>query len=381
MRIIINLWLCFSFLYCIISIMYISDFVIIALGIVAGAFLLWRFPVIFPALIKNKPRISVVIPCRNEEINIGELLTQLNMQDYPPYEIICVNDQSDDRTKEIAHSLGARVIDIIERESGWLGKTNGMKEGAKVAQGDVLLFIDADVKLGVSALKTLASNYSSHGTISVQPYHKTGKIRESLALFFNIISVAGTGITLVKGKQRGMFGPIFMISKEEYDKNGGHSSVKDKVIEDFALGNYYAEKGFKYRLFIGNKDISFRMYPEGLRSQAEGFIKNISEGALAANLSTTLPTILLITSLTAIPIMIIRTAMSSSIPALILSISFYILALALIGRSAAKIGRFNPLAIIFYPLPLLWFHIIFFISLIRKVFFRSVTWKGRKIKV
>ena len=72
-----------------------------------------------------------------------------------------------------------------------------------------------------------------------------------------------------------------MIDKAVYFEAGGHSSVKNCVVEDFMLGLHYKKTGVPYKLFIGGKNIAFRMYPNGLKSQFEGFAKNISTGIIS----------------------------------------------------------------------------------------------------
>ena len=237
--------------------MWIKDLIIISIGIVSGIILFYRFPIIRSR--KGEPssniKVSIIIPCRNEENNIAILLQDLKNQSYPIHEIICVNDQSEDNTRQVILDNGARVIDIVDRDRDWNGKPFALTQGAKAATGEVLIFLDADVTLNTHAIATLVDEFQEKGIISIQPYHKTIKHSESLAMFFNMIAVAGTGITLPKPKTVGMFGPVLVINREQYFQLGAHSAVKSSVIEDFDLGNYYQSKNIKYTLMIGNPEI------------------------------------------------------------------------------------------------------------------------------
>lgn len=172
------------------------DLLMVAIGILASLILFFNIPIIKKDKTEeekseNEPiKISVIIPCRNEESNIGELLNALSNQTYPIFEIICVDDISEDKTAEIISAKNAKLISITKHPDGWIGKTFAVQTGAKHAKGDVLLFLDADLKLNTDAVETLVEAYKKHGTISVQPYHKMKKLYEQLALFFNLSAVA-----------------------------------------------------------------------------------------------------------------------------------------------------------------------------------------------
>lgn len=361
--------------------MIIRDLILAAIGIISGILLFLRFPIIKKG---NKPtmkKVSIVIPCRNEENNIKELLKSLMTQSTKAYEIICVNDQSTDATAEVISQFeGVKLINIKEKPDDWKGKPYALTEGARVASGDVILFLDADVKLSSDALTDLFSLYESKGNFSSHPYHKIRKFNEGFALLFNMISIAGTGITLPKPIQKGMFGQVFMVDKETYFKAGTHEIVKDSIIEDFALGKHYEKEKIPYTLYIGNKSVALRMYPDGLKSQAQGFIKNFSRGALSAGLISNMLTVFYITALMLVFIQtVIAVVNLSLIPSIVYGTMYLFLSIHLMVISK-KIGNFNPLMSIFYFLPLIWFIIIFLLSIIAKLFRLNVSWKGRKIK-
>ncbi|MDD3946874.1 MAG: glycosyltransferase [Clostridia bacterium] len=364
-----------------------ADFFMIATGILAGIFLFFRFPILrkqesaSPKKNSSPLKISVIIPCRNEEHNIGELLDALAAQTYPVYEIICVDDISEDRTADIVCAKGARLIRIEAHAEGWIGKPYALQTGAEAATGEILLFLDADLKLANDALETLAKAYETHGTLSVQPYHTMKKGYEQLALFFNLSAVAGTGITLPVPKQRGMFGPVIMIEKVLYFKHGGHSAIKNCIVEDYLLGLHYQKSGIAYKLFLGGKNIAFRMYPDGIRTQLEGFAKNISKGILSSGFLTVIMTFAWITALCATPVQLILSAIAGNTVQTGLAAGFYGVILLHLCFISAKIGNYKPYLIPLYPVALVWFILVILYSFLRKLFFRTANWKGRKIKI
>src|SRR5260370_16885568 len=98
-----------------------------------------------------QPRVSIIVPALNEEETVEPALTSLLKLDYANYEVIAVDDRSTDRTGEIMDRLAAtsngrlRVIHIAQLPAGWLGKPHAMWLAAQQAEGDWLLFTDADV--------------------------------------------------------------------------------------------------------------------------------------------------------------------------------------------------------------------------------------------
>jgi len=110
------------------------------------------------SLPKSPPRISVIVPARNEEALIGTCLRSILAQDYPNLEIICVDDRSTDRTAEIVGKLfegrtNCHLISITELLVGWTGKCHALYEGVKYASGEWLAFLDADSSLHKAALR------------------------------------------------------------------------------------------------------------------------------------------------------------------------------------------------------------------------------------
>jgi 4,4'-diaponeurosporenoate glycosyltransferase len=330
----------------------------------------------------KEARITVVIPARNEAHNIAALVGALRTQSLPPCEIICVNDGSEDDTAALAKAAGARVISAGPHPEGWVGKTWASQTGAQVASGDLLLFLDADVRLYPHALEALAAEQNScGGVVSVQPYHTVSRFYEYLSVFFNVISVSatGAGMPFLK-KTTGMFGPVLLLPRSLYMQQGGHSEVKSRVLEDFFLGKLYARQGIPVSLCAGRGAISYRMYPSGFAALWQGWTKNFFTGAVSVSLPMLLLSIVWLTALTAAAIDVIRYAAAMS-PKLWLSLGLYALCAAETAFTARQVGNFRWPALLFYPVFLLGFHIIFLASVFKRLVLRRVTWKGRSIRV
>ncbi len=122
----------------------------------------WLFLMVIPSRkipkrTKELPKISVIIATYNEEKNIGRCISKVK-SGYPmdKLEIIVVDDSSNDRTREIAKSLGARVIKL-----DGVGKSNSLNAGINLATGDIIVFIDGDVFLDKEDLMKIVSEFES----------------------------------------------------------------------------------------------------------------------------------------------------------------------------------------------------------------------------
>lgn len=360
----------------------IIELLIVLLGLAITPVLFYRFPRISKAKNEdNRSSLSVIIPARNEGKILPLLLEDLRVQSSTPFEIICADDESSDDTAQIAASLGARVISLTDKPDGWMGKTWACQNGADLAKGDLLLFLDADVRLGNNAIQRLMQTYSEqHCTISVQPYHNTEMWHEQCSILFNLVQIAANGTALPKPMGAGLYGPVVLISKADYNKIGGHKSVRNCIVEDRALGQRLREAGIPYLLFVGDKDIAFRMYPEGTRSLFQGWIKNIA--ACAAKTPKTLFWMVFfwIASMTSAPIHIALFAFSANLPWLVLYSALYILWVSVLFILSKKAGRFRVLPIILYPILIIVLFVILSVSMVKKIFGLKVVWKGRSIR-
>lgn len=362
----------------------VIELILALVGLSLSIFLFFRHP-----RLKNKTnanftyKVSAIIPARNEESNIYNLITDLNKQTYQPFEIIVVDDMSKDRTSEEVKKTNAILIQIKEKPEKWNGKTWACHIGSKNANGDILLFIDADVRLSPVAIERLIYTYSQNNeTISVLPYHKMEKQYEQLSAYFNLVSVAANGVTpLIKAKEIGLFGPIIFINKSVYESINGHESVKGAIVDDLSLGINLRKNNIPFHLYLGSKDdISYRMYKDGYKSLWQGWVKNFASGASSTQLYLVL--LLVVWSGTGLGSLIsfINATISQQ---WLFSSAFAAIYLAyglITFIEARRIGNFNFLLAIFNPLYAINFFVIFFVSLFKKIFKRKVVWKDRKVE-
>ena len=371
-----------------------SSYITIVFGVIATLILFFKLPRL-GAVVKKKEderqsitylSVSIIIPARNEEHNLPNILGDLMKQTYPIHEIICVDDGSTDRTPDIIRKysdmgkIKVRGIGVEKLPKGWKGKAWACQNGARKADGELLLFIDSDVRLSDKAVELLVDRYLHEGRpVSIQPYHTMKRPYEYFSLFFNIIEVCGTGLSILgKRHTEGFFGPVLLIEKRIFSKFGGYERVKNRVIEDFDLGKYLARQGVHIELFLGGKDVRFRMYSKSIWEVFEGWSKNFASGSFSMKSWLLLAIVWWIGFLILVPVELGRGFLWGSQETMMLG-GIYVLTVLLLYRIARTLGSYPLIVCLFYPISLLAFLAIYFYSIIGTYILKNTTWKGRRL--
>lgn len=336
----------------------------------------------------NASRLSIIIPARNEEKSILNLLNSLACQSVAPYEIILVNDQSTDATEEIARTFTSRAIKIINIDSlpkGWLGKSWSCFTGANNSGGELLLFLDADTTLEKNGIEKILGCYSKYGrgVISVQPFHKIKELYENFSAYFNIIIMGAINVFTpfqFRFKPIGAFGPCMLCEKKDYFKIGGHAIAKAEILEDLEIGKKFLKSNIPLYCFGGKGTISFRMYPNGLKDIIHGFSRGFTMGAKSTAIINLLIIIAWIAGAFFPVTLIFQNIIQTNIIELTTGLIFYAAYAAQLYWMLWRIGSFNIITAIFFPVFLIFFIIIFFWSLILNLFKLKISWKGRSVK-
>ena len=216
----------------------------------------------FKKKIHEKPKVSIILPARNEEKFIGGCLDSLVNQDYIDYEIMAINDSSDDSTGTIIKKYAKKFpkliyVDAKPKPEGWVGKNWACMEGYKKATGDLLLFTDSDTKHATSVISLAVSHLLSLELDALTVIPKMLCLDSITKITLPIISVfLHTRFSALRvndtSKNTGyFFGSFFIIKRSTYDSVGTHEGVKEELIEDGALGKKVKESGFKMRMVDG----------------------------------------------------------------------------------------------------------------------------------
>ena len=236
---------------------------------------------------RAEPRVSIIVPARNEEDHIEESLIRLLQLDYANYEVIAINDRSIDKTGEVMNRVAAKpqaqgrlkVIHVTDLPSGWMGKVHAMWKGANQASGDWLLFTDADVlfrpdSLG-RALTYAESERADHLVLfPLIIMHSVGETM--MVAFFQSLFVFGHRPWKVadpRTKDHMGVGAFNLIRRPVYDAIGSYKSLRLEVLDDMKLGKLVKEAGYAQRNVFGDDLISLR-WVKGAMGMVNNLTKN-----------------------------------------------------------------------------------------------------------
>jgi glycosyltransferase involved in cell wall biosynthesis len=275
-----------------------------------------------PAAANGGPRISIIVPARNEEENIRETLVRLLALDYSNYEIIAVNDRSTDRTGQIMdevaasesscsadtpvrvsaastlpagadkHALSAvegsvratrlKVVHVSDLPAGWLGKTHAMWTAAQQASGDWLLFTDADVLFKPDTLRRAIAyaeaERADHLVVFPRMIMKRASEKMMIAFFQALFVFAHRPWKVADPKARDHMGvgAFNLVRRSVYDAVGAYRALRMEVLDDMKLGKVIKNAGFAQRNVSGDDLISIH-WAKG----AFGIVDNLTKNFFA----------------------------------------------------------------------------------------------------
>jgi glycosyltransferase involved in cell wall biosynthesis len=230
------------------------------------------------------PRLSVVVPARNEAAALRSSVPSLLAQTHPNCEVIVVNDRSDDDSAAVLRALQAKhprlsVMTVEALPAGWLGKNHALARGADQASGTWLLFTDADVHYHPGALEQLhryALNRQLEHLVALPRIHTPGMAITALVsvftLFFTLYGrpwrarVAGAPEAVGAGA-------FSMMTKQAYDAVDGMAAVAMRPDDDVRLGKRLKDHGVKQDAVFATELLWLTWY-ESARQALGGFHKN-----------------------------------------------------------------------------------------------------------
>jgi cellulose synthase/poly-beta-1,6-N-acetylglucosamine synthase-like glycosyltransferase len=243
-----------------------------------------------PASPNGNPRVSIIVPARNEEDHIGPALATLLKLDYDNYEVLAVNDRSTDRTGEVMDGIAStpeargrlKVIHLAALPPGWLGKVHAMWSAANQASGDWLLFTDADVLFRPDALRRALAyaqaEAADHLVLFPRMIMKSPGERMMIA-FFQTLFVFGHRPWKVadpKTKDHMGVGAFNLIRRQVYDAIGAYLALRFEVVDDMKLGKLVKTSGYAQRNVNGADLISLRWV-----TGAMGMVNNLTKNSFA----------------------------------------------------------------------------------------------------
>ena len=217
------------------------------------------------------PKLSVVIPARNEERKLEGALRTVLGQDYPHLEAILVNDRSTDGTGRTMEHLtagrgDASVIQVEELPEGWLGKNNAIHVGTERASGDWLLFTDGDIHFHPAAFRraiAYAEERSLDHLTLVPELKLSGYWLRGVVAFFYTAFLVHRGYykANIPSSEMGVgIGAFNLIRREAYDEAGGYKALAQRPDDDLALGGRVKKLGLRQELALGHGLLEVEWY-------------------------------------------------------------------------------------------------------------------------
>ena len=378
----------------------IIDYYIISIILIVTSFLLLLISILnfkyLNSLDKSKtlnisPLVSILIPARNEEKSIIRCLKSLVEQDYKNTEILVLDDNSTDNTKNIINKYidDNKNIKLISGENlpnGWIGKHWACEQLAKNAKGNYILFLDADTAINKEIIKTAVSQMQiqSAELITTIPRKKPRCIAEKLLFpFIDWISLAFLPIKISQKLNNSYlsatFGQFMLFKKDAYDAIGGHKKIKDNILDDINLGRMIKKHGYKWILLDGTKHVESQMY-ENSKDTIKGVSRSIFP-ALNYHISILLIAIIILILLGIAPIYIILSDFLTSTSNPINRITFsYITFTNMIISWTIVCLKFNHniLTALIHPIIITLMILTAMHSLVSNIL-GSIKWKDRKI--
>jgi glycosyltransferase involved in cell wall biosynthesis len=218
------------------------------------------------------PRLSVVVPARDEVSAIGAAVESLLAQDYPDLEIIVVDDRSSDATGAVVSALSSRdarvvAIRVDELPAGWLGKNHALWRGAETATGEWLLFTDADIVFAPGALSRAVGHAVAEGldhlTLAPRLIARGILLRAFVAFFaYAFIALWGAYLANDPKSTRGVgIGAFNLVRRSAYERIGTMHALSLRPDDDIRLGRRLRGFGFRQRVLNGNELLSVEWYP------------------------------------------------------------------------------------------------------------------------
>ena len=235
---------------------------------------------------QNCPRVSVLIPARNEEANIGACIEGFLAQKYDNFEIRVLDDQSTDRTGTIIKQFSqqhpeVRAIHGESLPSGWMGKNWACQQLRQHADGEILIFTDADNRPTPYAIANTVAYMQKFelGLLSAFPEKVTVTLAEKLVVpIVDMFVYAGLPLWLTYFSRfpslAAASGLWIAFTREAYEQIGGHQAVSDQIVEDVELSRLAKKRGIRILTSAGTCVVSCRMY-HSFSEVWSGFSKNL----------------------------------------------------------------------------------------------------------
>jgi hopene-associated glycosyltransferase HpnB len=236
------------------------------------------------------PKVTIVVPARNESHIVAQCLQSLLRQDYPDFEIILIDDHSDDDTFQIASAIAEQdsrlsVIRSVELPGDWRGKAWANQQGAALAKGNWLLFTDADIVYDPSTVRTAIATAQKEklDLLSIVPFMECDS-------FWSRVVLPGFTIILnmvrpihqsndPKSKTALAAGGFILTKQLIFRHEGGYHLVRESMAEDVRIAELYKKLGYKIRTYVTHRPLLVTRMYDSFGSLWDGLTRHAFEGS------------------------------------------------------------------------------------------------------
>ncbi len=330
--------------------------------------------------------VSVLIPARNEERSIRAAVEAVLSSRDVALELIVLNDHSEDGTgqilSEMAHDARLRVESAPELPAGWCGKQFACYTLAHFASHEILVFLDADVRVHPTGLSRMAAflKNSNAGLVSGFPHQEVHSFYEQLLLpLMHFLLLGFLPVDLMRRRIDPSLGAgcgqLFAACRSAYWAAGGHAAIRESRHDGISLPRAFRRAGFRTDLCDATSVAQCRMY-QNRTEVFDGLLKNATEGVAASSRIGVFTSLLLAGHV--LPFVLLVALLFSRPAELVFFVALLAAALSLAPRIAAAIRFRQPLTTaLLHPWAIVVFLALQWYAFARSLAGTPATWKGR----
>ncbi|PZX17053.1 cellulose synthase/poly-beta-1,6-N-acetylglucosamine synthase-like glycosyltransferase [Palleronia aestuarii] len=333
----------------------------------------------------DAPPVSILIPARNEAANIGPAIDHA-LAGGGEIEVVVLDDGSDDGTGRIVEERAAsdprvRLLSGKGLPKGWNGKQHACFTLARAARHDVLLFVDADVRIAPGGAARMAAHLAARGLdlVSGFPRQRTETLAEKLVIPQIFVLLLGyLPLPMARAFPSEGFaagcGQLMMVRKDAYVRSGGHAEIRTTMHDGLMLPRLMRRTGGRTDLVDATPLATCRMY-ETWPEIWSGFSKNATEG-MAKPVALPVWTILLLGGHVLPYLLVVSILLSGGTGPLGWSLAALVLVLAA-RLATALVVRQSMLSVLLHPVAICIVLAIQWNALVGAGRGRGRSWRGR----
>lgn len=338
-------------------------------------------------ILANSDRVSILIPARNEAATIGPTIEAILSNGHPNFEVLVLDDHSDDATASKVQSIAARdsrvrLLESCALPALWNGKQHACWQLANHSQYEWLLFLDADVRLAKDAVSRCVAEQKRRQAplISGFPMQETGTIAEKILIplmhyvLLGYLPIDRMRSSLGVGLAAGC-GQLFFADKQVYMSIGGHSAIRNSRHDGIQLPRAFRRAGHRTDIFDATDIARCRMYTS-TKEVCNGLLKNATEGI--ANARLIVPFTILLIGGSLLPVLSLVYGYFAGVSSIVFAVLLVATTISFVPRFiACKRFHQSYIGAVLHPFGIACFITLQWVAILRKALGLTTQWRGR----